>query len=460
MHDLTQGSIRGHVLRMMLFMLTALVVQTLYSLIDLYWVGHLGQEAIAAVGLSGNLMFVVLALSQMITVGTVALVSQATGRKARDEVQHLFNQSQSLSACAGVLFTVVGLALVGVYADALSGDAVTAGLARDFLHWFIPGMGLSFGMIGIIATLRGVGDMRPGLIAQVSSVLLNIALAPVLIFGWLGAPRMGVAGAGAATCLATFAAVAYLLLHVIRRDHDLRIEPARWRPQWRLWARLLGIGLPAGIEFMIIAFTMSLIYLVIRRFGADAQAAFGIGQRVMQACFMPAVAIGLGVAAVVGQNLGARRLERVRESFFEAARLVIGFMAVFTLLCHFVAAPLVGLFTGEPAVVAIGAGYLAIVAWTFVGSGLAFVAGGVFQGLGNTWPSLLASVARLVGFVVPTLWLARRPDLQLPWIWWASLAAVVVQVVVALGLLHRAFAARGIVAAAPGARAAAGDREP
>ena len=178
---------------------------------------------------------------------------------------------------------------------------------------------------------------------------------------------------------------------------------------------------------------------MIRPFGAEAQAGFGIGMRIMQAGFMPAVALSFAVAAVAGQNYGAGHHQRVRQSFAESARLNIGFMLLFTLVCHLAPAVMVGWFSSEPTVVAVGAEYLRYISWNYVASGLIMVAAGLFQGLGNTLPSLLASASRLLSFVLPVLWLAGQEGFQLHQVWIASAISVALQMVLSLALLRREF---------------------
>ena len=143
MQDLTTGSLSRHLLKTTSFMLVSMVFQTLYVLIDLYWVGRLGTDAVAAVAVSGNLMFVVLAATQMLGVGTTALVSHAVGRKDHDRAVLIFNQSQALSMVVGLLFFAATMALRSEYARQLSANVDTATLAAEYLLWFIPAMACS-----------------------------------------------------------------------------------------------------------------------------------------------------------------------------------------------------------------------------------------------------------------------------------------------------------------------------
>jgi putative MATE family efflux protein len=435
--DLTAGSLTRHLLKTASFMLVTMVFQTLYFLVDLYWVGRLGKEAVAAVAIAGNLMFVVLALTQMLGVGTTALVSHAAGRKDQAAALHLFNQAQVLSLIAGLLFLIVGMSLRGVYARGLAADAATAALAFDYLSWFVPAMALQFTLVAMSAGLRGTGNFKPGMIVQTATVVVNIVLAPVLMFGWLGLPAMGVGGAAAASLVAVAVGVLWLSRYFVKPDAFLRFQRSEWKPEGATWKRLLGIGLPAGSEFLLTALYLLLVYVITRPFGAAAQAGFGIGMRLVQALFMPVVALGFAVAPVAGQNFGARKGQRVRQTFRDGALLASAVMLAALVLCQLVPAQMIRVFSDDPAVVGVGEEYLRISAWNFVASGLVFVASSTFQALGNTLPALATSFLRLVLVAVPSILVARLPGFQLHWIWYISVASIVTQMAASLWLLNR-----------------------
>jgi len=437
LHDMTQGPVRGHLLRMMWFVLAGMAIQTLYGLVDIYWVGRLGKQAVAAVALSSNLMFVSLALTQTLSVGCVALVSQAAGKKSHAEVQRLFNQAQSLSTCAGLFFLIFGLALRHTYAEKLSGDPLTAELASTFLLGFIPALALQFLMVGLGSALRGIGDMKPGLIAQTASVLLNLLLAPFLIFGWIGGHPLGVSGASLATLISTVVAVAGLGIYLARGTTFLRLDLSLFRPNFSTWRAMIAIGVPAGTEFLLLSVTMGVIYSVTRAFGPQAQAGFGIGSRLMQAGFMPAVAISFATAAVIGQNFGLGAFARVREARRESSKVTLAFMLLFTAVCQVIPEQMVARFSTDPEVIAAGVDYLRTISWAYALNGVIFVSAGVFQGLGNTWPSLAASIIRALCFSLPTLGLSTRGHFAMHTIWLISLAAVVVQFAIQQALLGR-----------------------
>jgi Na+-driven multidrug efflux pump len=211
------------------------------------------------------------------------------------------------------------------------------------------------------------------------------------------------------------------------------------------------VGLPAGAEFGLMAAYLVIVYAISRPFGAAAQAGFGIGMRIVQAGFMPVVALGFAVAPVAGQNFGARRADRVRGTFSSAIAMAIGMMILLAIFCHLAPAALIAVFSGDPQVIAVGEQFLRITSWNFIASGVVFVGSSTFQALGNTWPSLFASFVRILLVAVPAFILAQMPGFQLHWIWYLSVMSVTLQMILSLLLLRREFQRRLNFVVAPAA---------
>ena len=439
MQDLTTGSLTGHLLKTTSFMLVSMIFQTLYVLVDLFWVGRLGTDAIAAVGLSGNLSFIVIAITQVLAVGATTLVSHASGRKDQERAIFLFNQSQVLSLVVGILFLAVAMAFRHQYA---AGQSATEGMriaTEQYLLWFIPAMALQFAMVAMGAALRGTGNFKPGMWVQTGTVVINMILAPFLIFGWGPFPEMGVSGAAVATLLAIVVGVVWISFYFVDAKAYLRFHFGSWQPQFRVWWEMLKIGLPAGAEFALMGIYMAVIYAITKPFGAAAQGGFTIGLRIVQSAFLPVVALGFAVAPVAGQNFAARKGDRVRAAFKAAAGLAAAAMLLVAIVIFFGATALMRIFTSDPEVIAVGVDYLRIVAITFVGSGITFVSSSMFQAMGNTIPSLVTSLMRLIFSVIPAVLLSRAAGFHLHWIWYVSAVAVFLQMTVNLILLQREF---------------------
>src|SRR5437667_8352780 len=424
MKDLTQDSVTKHLLQMTAFLAISMVVQTLYLLADLYWVGHLGKEAIAAVGVAGNFTMIVLALTQMLGVGTTTLISQAAGRKDQPQAELGFIESFFMSLILSAALGVFSFLLPDFYCESLSADAATASLAKSYLLWFIPGLLLQFPLVALGSALRATGIIKPTVGFQVLSVVLNMILAPLLIFGIGPWPRLGVTGAALATFISILVADVLMILYFERSYHYLRFRFAQSRPQTRIWNSLLRIGLPAGAEFILISVYVIVVYAIIRGFGAAAQAGFGVGARIMQAMFLPVIAVAFAVAPIVGQNFGGRRADRVRQSFYSALGITCGLMVLLTILSQLAAGIFIRGFSNDPSVIVFGSEYLQIISLNFIAMGIVFTSSSVFQGIGNTWPPLISSATRLLFFALPAVIMSRRPGFYITQVWYLSVVSI------------------------------------
>jgi putative MATE family efflux protein len=437
MRDLTQGSIARQILNMALPIFASMLLQTLYYIVDLYFVSRLGDAAIAGVSTAGNIMFVIFSLTQMLGVGIIALISQAVGRKDAAEANLIFNQSIVLSILCALLTLVLGYGATGAYMRTLGADSATALAGTAYLNWFLPGLALQFAMVAMGSALRGTGIVKPSMVAQGLSILLNIVLAPVLIAGWGTHHPLGVAGAGLATTISIAFGVFLLTIYFLKLEKYVRPHPSMWAPRFAVWGRILNIGLPAGGEFALMFGYMALIFWIIRDFGAAAQAGFGIGSRVMQSIFLPAIAVAFATAPIVGQNFGARKPERVRATVLTSGLMTCAVMLVLTLICQWRAAVFILPFSSEPHVLEFGGQFLTIISLNFVASGLIFTCSSVFQGLGNTWPSLASSASRIITFVGPAIWLSAQPWFQIRHLWYLSVITVSIQALTSLLLVRR-----------------------
>jgi len=436
MKDLTTGSVTRHLVHMSAFLAMSMAVQTLYLLADLYWVGHLGKEAIAAVGVAGNITMIVLALTQMLGVGTTTLIAQAAGRRDQVRAELVFNQSFVMSIVIAFALGIVGFLLRPAYCDWLSADATTATLARAYLLWFLPALLLQFPLVALGSALRATGIIKPAVGFQVLSVLLNIVLAPLLIFGIGPWPKLGVTGAALATFISILVADVLMVIYFEKKYHYLRFRFPLFRPRTKIWSGMLRIGVPAGAEFMLLFVYILLVYAIIRGFGPAAQAGFGIGARVMQALFLPVVALSFAVSPVVGQNFGGRRADRVRQSVYSAIGIASLMMLVLTLISFLAPGTLIRIFSRDPRVIAFGSEYLRIVSVNFVSVGVVFVTSSVFQGIGNTLPPLFSSMTRLVLFALPAIYISRTPGFEIKHVWYLSVGSIILQMCVNLLLLR------------------------
>ncbi len=442
MKDLTQGSIVSHILTMAPPIFAGMVMIMLCGLIDLYFVSGLGDAAVAGVAAGGNAGFLINALMQVLSVGTMALIAHAVGRKDRADANLVFNQALGLSAACGLLTLLAGWIFARSYMRSVAADDATIELGTTYLIWFVPALALQFGLLVMGAALRGTGIVRPTMIVQAAAVAVNIVLAPVLIAGWGTGYRLGVAGAGLASSIAVLFGVLMLWVYFRRLERYVGVDRRLLRPQATQWRRILNIGLPAGGELAIIFTYMAVIYYALRDFGPAAQAGFGIGSRVVGLIQVPAMAIAFSAGPIAGQNFGAGNGTRVRETFMKVTLLGTAVMIAITLLAQWKPDALLGGLARDPETMAVATLFLRLVSLNLVAQGLIFVCSSMFQGLGNTRPVLWSSGARLITYAIPIIWLSAQSGFRIEHVWYLSIATTTLQAALSLWLLRLEFRRR------------------
>jgi putative MATE family efflux protein len=439
MKDFTKDSITRHILTMAVPVAIGMLTQMAYQLIDLYFIAQIGEAAIAGVALTGNVMLIIVALTQVLGVSTVALVAQAVGRKDPEDANLVFNQSLIMSIVCAVM-TLAGMAvLLPTYFHSVAADEATTENGMTFALWVMPCFALLFPMTAVGAALRGTGIVKPTIIVQMLTVVINALLAPILIAGWITGTPLGVKGAALATSISIVIGVILLGVYFYRSKHYIAAVPALMRPQYRQWGRMLKIGLPAGGEFALqFAFT-AVAYYAIRSFGASAQAGFGIGSRVLHAILLPAMAIAFAAGPIVGQNFGANNGERVRDTFRKAALIGTAAMIGITLFAQWRPHLFVSVFAADVASIAVAALFLQIISWNFVAQGLVYTCTNIFQGLGNTVPPLISSGICLLVFAIPAVSISSLPDFRIEHVWYLFVASATLHALLSLWLLRVEF---------------------
>jgi len=207
-----------------------MLVQTLYYLVDLSCVAGLGKHALAGVSAAGNVMFIVMALTQVLGVSTVTLIAHAVGRKDQHTAHVVFNQSLVLAALCTAGTVMAGYALTGVYMRALGADAGTVTAGKTYLCWCIAGMALQFAIVAMGAALRGIGIVQPTTLVQVTTLALNSLLAPVLIAGWGTGYPLGVAGSALASTVSIKLGTGLLALYFVHLETSVWFDRTLWWP--------------------------------------------------------------------------------------------------------------------------------------------------------------------------------------------------------------------------------------
>lgn len=415
MRDLTKGSEAREIILFTLPMLIGNVFQQLYNTVDSLVVGNLvGKTALAAVGASFPILFLMVALIMGITMGTTVLVAQSYGagdfRKVRAAVDtsyiFLFWAGLALTA-AGFLGTRWLLGLLDVPADALE-QAVT------YLRILFAGMLASFGYNAVSAVLRGLGDSKTPLYILIVSTLLNTALD--LLF--VGAFHWGVAGAAWATVISQAVSFIGAIAVLNGRNEFVRLSVGELRFDRPSFIQTMRIGLPTGLQQTLVASGMMVLMRIVNSFGTNVLAGFTVASRLDSFAMMPAMNISQALSAFTGQNIGAGKIGRVRRGF--RAGLVIGLILSGATSVVVMAAgrPLVSLFNTDPQVIATGGQYLLIVGAFYMVFSTMFVVNGVLRGAGEAMVPLLNTILALWIIRIPcAIWFSREAGPA--GIWWS-----------------------------------------
>lgn len=439
MKDLTKDSITLHILMMAAPAAITMVVQIGHQIITLYFVSRIGADAVAGVSAAGNALVLTVALSQILNVGTVALVAHSAGRKDARGISVLLNQSLGLSTVCAIAAVCVLCTVAPLYMATLSADDAVIDAGVRFLWWVSPGTALVFPMAVLGATFRGMGVVRAPMLIVTLTLLIDAAFAAVLIPGRGFIPALGVEGAALATTLSYAIGLIMMLACFRRTEPGIAIHRKLLSPRPDIWRRIFAVGSPAAAEAVLIFLSMSVVYLAIRDQGASVQAGFGIGIRVLTVLLLPGLAVTFAAAPIAGQNFGAGNAARVREVFRTTAMISVVVMLVATLVLQWRPAFLLSIFETDRASAETATHFLKTLSWTLVAQGLAFTCAFMFQALGNTLPGLLSAIARFTVFAGPALWLSQQPGFRTEQIWYLWAGSIVVQAVLSLCLLQVEF---------------------
>lgn len=407
-HDFTTAPLPRAVLLLAVPMVLEMVMESLFAVADVFWVSHLGKEAIAVVGLTESVMSLVYSVAIGLSIAATAVVARRVGEK---------HPVKAAQAAGQVLLVGIGSAttigfVLGLLAPRIlqwmGADAVTVATGSNFARIMLGGNITVFMIFLVNAIFRGAGDAVFAMRTLWFANALNIVLGPCFIFGLGPFPELGVTGAAVATNLGRGAGVLYQLWHLTRPGSRIRVRLGHLRPDGAL---ILSILRPAGpgIGQMLIN-TTSWVGLVriLSLFGSSALAGYTVAIRVVIFALMPAWGLSNAAATLVGQNLGAKKPERAEEAVKIAVRYNVAFLGLVGAVFVIFARPIVSLFTSEPPVLDYGTRALWIISSAFplYAAGMCF--GAAFNGAGDTWtPTRLNFFCFWLG-ELPVAWLLAK----------------------------------------------------
>ena len=425
--SLTSGGIGWPLFYLSLPIVVTNLLQVGYNLADTFWLGQYSTEALAAISFGFPMIFLLIALGMGISVAGSVLVAQHIGAGEEAEAEYAASQTVIYGLVASAILGAVGYVAVGPFITFLGASPAVQPLAAGYMRVISAGLPFMFGFFVFIALMRGYGDTVTPMLVMFGSVVLNIAIDPILIFGFDNNPLFGMIGLhgveaslfaatgytgsgieGAAIATVFSRALAFLvgIAVMIRGVRGLRIRVRQMRPDPVYLRRLLDIGVPASIEGTGRALSVNLLLIVVGMFPTTVVAAYGIGVRIFSVIFLPAIAVARGVETMTGQNIGAEKPDRAGSAADFAATVTFLVLSGLGVVAFVFTQPVVAVFTNDPEVVRVGVEFLRWVAPSFGFIGVMRAYTGSFRGAGRTFVAATVSIAMLGLIRIPVAYVA------------------------------------------------------
>ncbi|MFW6003300.1 MAG: MATE family efflux transporter [Halanaeroarchaeum sp.] len=392
------------------------LLQTAYNLADMFWVGRVSGEAVAAVSLMFPLSWMFVSTAIGITAATIALVSQHVGAGDRREADRVVGQTVVLALAVSAALAIGGWLVRYELLSTMGAEGLVFTDALAYIEIIFLSLPLTFLFFAFRAALQGAGDTRTAMWLVLVSAGMNVVIDPFLILGWGPFPAMGTRGAAWATLASRAFATVVGIAVLLEGTYGVKLYLSDLVPDRRVMGRLISIGYPATFDGWARSSAAVVMASFVTPFGTAAIAAYGIGVRMMSVTWSVAGAVGQATATGVGQNLGAKTPDRAGRVTWIATGGTMAFLAAATVVAMAFPEPLYRIFIDDPAIVAEGRTFVYVIApvWAFFGGTM--VIQGAFRGAGQTGVAMALSLLSRWVFRVPTaLALAFSTTLVLPW---------------------------------------------
>jgi putative MATE family efflux protein len=415
MKDLTEGKPSRLILQFATPMLIGNVFQQLYNVVDSVIVGHfLGKEALAAVGASFPLLFMLISFVIGIASGSTIIISQYFGAKNMQQVKRSIDTMWVFLFFASLAVTALGIAFSGTIFELIRLPEDVMPQARLYFNVYLSGIILFFGFNATSAILRGLGDSKTPLYFLVIATFTNILfdLLFIVVFKW------GIAGAAIATIISQGGAFITAIIYLNRTHAIFNLSWRKLDFDWAIFRKSLNIGLPSGLQQTFVSLGMLALFRIVNDFGTNTVAAYSVALRIDSLAALASMNFGAALSTYVGQNLGAKKPERVYAGFLATFKMSSLVSLLVSLVVIVFRHQLMAMFTTDAEVISIGAEYLLIVCSFYVVFSAMFVIGGLLRGAGATVVPMFITLFALWVIRIPASWWLSR-HLGTAGIWWA-----------------------------------------
>lgn len=389
----------------MLPMLMGMVAMIAYNLADIYFVSRLGTRELAAISFTYPIVFFIGAITVGFGHGTSSVCSRLYGANRTGDVGRVTVHAVLLALLTSIVLITIGIATIEPLFRLLGANDTTLPVIREYMRIYYLGIVFNVGPLIANPVLRASGDAKtPGRIMMLAAAL-NIVLDPLLIFGLAGMPGLGMRGAALATVIAnfctmvvSFAALYFKANVVFPRSPSFDLLADSWR-------RILHVGIPSMTSTAIAPVTTAFITYQVSEFGQAAVAGFGVASRVESLALLVLMALGTAVTPFVGQNFGARRMDRVLAGVAWCQKFSVAYGLVVALVLLVAAPWIVGVFTGNPTATSTALLHLRIVPVSYFAIGFALAASNSFNAVGRPLPAMIIAMTRTILVYAPLAYL-------------------------------------------------------
>ena len=433
MGEMPEGSL---LLSMAIPMMLSMLVQALYNVVDSIYVAKVSEDCLSALSLAFPAQNIMIGLGTGTGVGVSTLISRGLGAGDSKRAGRVAGTAIFLSICCWALIALLGLFFGDAFIRSQTSIESIRAYADSYLRIVTAGSLFVYLEISAERFLQSTGQTRLSMWTQMIGAVTNIILDPIFIYGWLGLPAMGTAGAAVATVIGQAVGAFVGFAFQLRRNLELPLSLREIRPHWHIIGDIYRIGFPSILMMCIGSLTNYLMNIILIGFTSTAVAVYGVYFKVQSFFFMPIFGLNNGLIPIVGYNFGARKRERIYRTIryavlYATIIMLLGFTAF-----QLIPGTLLGIFSPSESMLAIGILALRRISLSFLFAGFCIVAGSVCQALDKSMYSFFVSILRQVVVLIPAAWLLSRTGI-LNNVWWCFPIAEVMSLLASIFFLRR-----------------------
>lgn len=439
LQDFTTGPITKSLLTLSVPIVFANILQTAYQLVDTFWVGRLGKEAVAAVSLSFPIIFLMISLGGGLAIAGTILVAQYRGKKDDAQVDYVAAQTLTMMFIAAIIVSIIGYVISAPIMRLMGAAPEVLPDAVSYMQISFLGMIFMFGYFVYQSLMRGVGDVKTPMYIVLATVLLNLVLDPLFIMGWGPFPAHGVSGAAIATIVTQGIAAVVGLVMLFSGKYGIHIKKENLKIDTKLVKQMFFLGLPASVNQSTRALGLAVMSFLVASFGTLTVAAYGIGVRILSFIIIPAIGLSMATSTLVGQNMGAGKIDRAEKIAHKSMSVAFWSLTALGVVTFIFAKQIVTAFIpGETETIVMGTLFLRYMALLFGSIGFQQTINGVFTGAGSTVTTMIISIVSLWIFQFPVAYiLSKHTSLGTTGIWIAFPVSNILSMVLAYSLYKK-----------------------